>query len=133
MGLKRSPTPGWGPSAPKGRPRVNTRPRRTQPVARFTTSGVIRLRVPRSSSGPQRPQFDTRLAISRNSASDMAFLVCVRGRPAGRLFHFSWTRSRRRSFELQTGEAVLAPLREQVAPAEVVAVATAVVPVARID
>src|SRR5262245_26486880 len=89
------PALGWGPSAPKARPRLKTRPRRTQPAARFTSSGVIRLRVPRSSSPPQRPQLQTRLAISRNCVSDNG-APCRVGysmpRPA---FRFLETRLRR--------------------------------------
>src|SRR6266481_5248244 len=64
-GFVRPPWPICGPSAPKGRPRLKTMPRLTHAAARHTTSGVMKLTVPRSSSAPQRPQLDTRRAMSR--------------------------------------------------------------------
>src|SRR5262249_16207592 len=65
IGFTRPPCPICGPSAPKASPRLKTSPRRTHAAARRTTSGVMKLRVPRSSSAPHRPQFETRRASSR--------------------------------------------------------------------
>src|ERR1700757_2605717 len=48
---------------------VTCRPDRTSAAAARTVSGVMKLSVPSSSSGPQRPQFLTASKISSNSRS----------------------------------------------------------------
>src|SRR5262245_40684613 len=45
------------------------RPSLTRAAACLRLAGVIRFDAPISSSGPQRPQFDTSFIASRNSAS----------------------------------------------------------------
>src|SRR5580704_11922374 len=66
VGLTRPSTkPSWIPSASdKGSPRANARPDTTAAAARRRAAWSIRLRVPISSSGPHRPQFRTRAAMS---------------------------------------------------------------------
>src|SRR5579864_1669323 len=61
-------TPVWGPSSLRGSASENVLPVRTHAAPRRTASASIRLSVPRSSSSPQRPQFETRLASARKSS-----------------------------------------------------------------
>ena len=56
IGLNRPRFPVWGPSSSYGSAMEMVLPVLTNPAAAITISGVTRLRVPRSSSGPQRPQ-----------------------------------------------------------------------------
>src|SRR4051812_38903317 len=60
--------PIWGPSGPSGNARENVFPVLIKLPARFTTSGVMRLMVPSSSSAPHRPQLLTDLASWWNSS-----------------------------------------------------------------
>ena len=64
-GSPRARAGGRGPLTSNGSPRLKTAPRRTHAAARFTTSGVMKLIVPRSSSFPQRPQLETFSATAR--------------------------------------------------------------------
>jgi hypothetical protein len=61
-------TPVCTPSCCNGSASGMRRPVRTVAAASLTTPSVIRLRVPISSSCPQRPQLFTRLAMSWNAA-----------------------------------------------------------------
>src|SRR3954467_6076634 len=61
-------TPVWGPSSFSGRASEKVPPLRPHAAPRRTASASMRLRVPRSSSSPQRPQFETRLASSWKSS-----------------------------------------------------------------
>src|SRR5688572_349883 len=60
--------PSIGPSSDNGIARENRLPVFTHAAARRTTSSVIRLSVPISSSGPQRPQLLTFSASARKSS-----------------------------------------------------------------
>src|SRR5262245_55504709 len=64
-GLTRPPWPICGPSAAKRSPRLKTWPRRTQAAPRRTAPASTKFSVPRSSSAPRRPQFETFFASSR--------------------------------------------------------------------
>jgi hypothetical protein len=68
--------PVCGPSSSKGIAREKDTPRRTHAAPRRTAAGVMKLSVPRWSSGPHRPQFDTRRASACNS-SDNAMRAVV--------------------------------------------------------
>src|SRR5262245_12274657 len=61
-------TPVCGPSEFSGSASENVLPVRTQAAPRLTASASMRLSVPRSSSSPQRPQLETRLASSWKSS-----------------------------------------------------------------
>src|SRR6478735_1836220 len=61
--------PIWGPWSSSGMANENAFPVSTQAAPRFTAAASIRLRVPSSSSSPQRPQLRTRAASSTNSSS----------------------------------------------------------------
>src|SRR5881296_3786002 len=81
MGFTRPKAPVWGPFVSKLRAHEMTLPLRTRVAARLITSGMMKLRVPISSSGPQRPQLRNFLQYSSSSA----------GVTAGRLAVFGWT------------------------------------------
>src|SRR5262245_4894603 len=75
-----------GPVWSNGSAREKGRPLRTAATPRCTTSAVMRLRVPRWSSSPQRPRLETRAAnFSSSGVSGMAarYLACV-SLPGGR-------------------------------------------------
>src|SRR2546426_11363185 len=80
MGFTRPKAPVWGPFVSKLRAHEITLPLRTRVAARLITSGVMKLSVPISSSGPQRPQLQNFLQYSSSSA----------GVTAGRLGIFGW-------------------------------------------
>src|SRR2546425_1818852 len=67
-GFTRPKAPVWGPCMSKLRAQEITLPLRTRLAARLTTSGVMKLSVPISSSGPQRPQFRNLVQYSSSSA-----------------------------------------------------------------
>ena len=70
VGLTRPSTnPTWMPSsADRGSPRAKAAPSRTAATPRSRAAPSMRLRVPIWSSGPHRPQLETRAA---NSANDV--------------------------------------------------------------
>src|SRR2546430_8605835 len=72
MGFTRPKAPVWGPFVSKLRAHEMTLPLRTRVAARLITSGVMKLSVPISSSGPQRPQLRNFLQYSSSSAGVMA-------------------------------------------------------------
>src|SRR2546425_8483805 len=84
MGFTRPKAPVWGPFVSKLRAQEITLPLRTRVAARLITSGVMKLSVPISSSGPQRPQLRNFLQYSSSSRSEehtselqsLAYLVC---------------------------------------------------------
>src|SRR5581483_620706 len=57
-----------GRSGPIGSARLNTAPRRAQPVASSTLAGVTQFQVPTSSASPHRPAFDSRSPSRRSQA-----------------------------------------------------------------
>src|SRR3954453_19794161 len=61
-------TPVCGPSEFRGSAREKVLPVRTQAAPRRTASASMRLRVPRSSSSPQRPQLEMRWASATKSS-----------------------------------------------------------------
>src|SRR5256885_12229153 len=77
MGFTRPKAPVWGPFVSKLRAQEITLPLRTRVAARLITSGVMKLSVPISSSGPQRPQLRNFWQYSSSSAGVTA------GRVAG--------------------------------------------------
>src|SRR3989454_11842069 len=80
MGFTRPKAPVWGPFVSKLSAHEITLPLRTRVAARLITSGVMKLSVPISSSGPQRPQLRNFLQYSSSSA----------GVTAGRVAGFGW-------------------------------------------
>src|SRR2546425_10368144 len=72
IGFTRPKAPVWGPLVSKLRAHEMTLPLRTRVAARLITSGVMKLSVPISSSGPQRPQLRNFLQYSSSSAGVMA-------------------------------------------------------------
>ena len=68
--------PVCGPSASNGIASENETPRRTAAAPRRTASGVMKFSVPRWSSGPHRPQFETRPASSCRSFDSAMRAVC---------------------------------------------------------
>src|SRR2546428_5156951 len=68
MGFTRPKAPVWGPFVSKLSAHEITLPLRTRVAARLITSGVMKLRVPISSSEPQRPQLRNFLQYSSSSA-----------------------------------------------------------------
>ena len=71
VGLTRPGAPGpsvCGPVTCIGIDNENVAPRRTHAAARFTAAASMRFSVPRSSSSPHRPQFETRAASAFSSS-----------------------------------------------------------------
>src|SRR5437763_6531555 len=71
----------------------NRFPVRTAAAPRLTASASIRFMVPSSSSSPQRPQLETRVAISRNSSVSHVLLrrrFAVLGRRVHRILVELW-------------------------------------------
>src|SRR5213080_1419403 len=77
MGFTRPKAPVWGPLVSKLSAHEMTLPCRTRRAARVMTSGVMKLRVPISSSGPQRPQFRNLAQYSSSSAGVTAARVVI--------------------------------------------------------
>src|SRR2546426_11204934 len=77
VGFTRPKAPVWGPLVSKLSAHEMTLPCRTRRAARVMTSGVMKLRVPISSSGPQRPQFRNLAQYSSSSAGVTAARVVI--------------------------------------------------------
>src|SRR2546425_177150 len=77
MGFTRPKAPVWGPLVSKLSAHEMTLPCFTRRAARVMTSGVMKLRVPISSSGPQRPQFRNLAQYSSSSAGVTAARVVI--------------------------------------------------------
>ena len=80
VGLSRpGMNPTWMPSASRGTASGKVFPVRMQSPAARTASWVIRLRVPSSSSSPQRPQLRTRAEISMKLSDSAMVGLLVAG------------------------------------------------------
>src|SRR5712692_249989 len=83
--------PVWGPWSSMGRPRASRVPVLISAAAARTTSSVMRLSVPISSSSPQRPQLRTRAASSLTSAGSAMSRSPLDGSDGDGL-HVRWAR-----------------------------------------